>query len=68
MCSQSFYVILKSLDLSILQHWMDNIEAICPIINILKIWRYCVGVNKTFLCTCQRFAPHYPLISRKSAL
>lgn len=38
------------------------------LINILKIWCYCVGINKTFLCTRQRFAPNYPLITRKSAL
>lgn len=38
------------------------------LINILKIGRYCVGINKTFLRTCQRFAPSYPLITRKFAL
>lgn len=38
------------------------------LINILKVRRYCVGINKTFFCTCQRFAPNYPLITRKSVL
>lgn len=31
MCSQSFYVILESLDLPFQQRWVDNVEAFCPI-------------------------------------